>query len=225
VLLASITHSITSFVGNHGLYAVFVLMLIDAVFPAASELVMVYGGALAAGAVGSAHVDLFGSRIDTAAWGFVAVSIAGTIGYLIGSWIGWGLGAYGGRPLLERHGRWFHLSPERLDRAEAWFDRRGDWAVFLGRLTPLVRSFISIPAGVFRSPLPRYTVLTLAGSAIWCFAFAGAGWGVGTGYRRVHEDFRWVDYAVIAVVVLAAAWLLLRRRSSRAARRADDPAR
>jgi membrane protein DedA with SNARE-associated domain len=224
VPLASITDSITSFVGDHGLYAVFVLMLIDAVLPAASELVMIYGGALAAGAVGGAHVSLFGSRIDTPAWGFVAVSIAGTIGYLIGSWIGWGIGVYGGRPLLERRGRWFHLSPERLDRAEAWFDRRGDWAVFIGRLTPLVRSFISIPAGVFRSPLPRYTVLTLAGSAIWCFAFAGAGWGVGTGYRRVHEDFRWVDYAVIAVVVLAAAWLLLRRRS-RSVPGADDPAR
>jgi membrane protein DedA with SNARE-associated domain len=67
-------------------------------------------------------------------------------------------------------------------------------------------------------------VLTAAGSAIWCFAFAGIGWGVGTGYQRVHKDFRWVDYAVIAVVVLAAAWLLLRRRSSRAARGADDSA-
>jgi membrane protein DedA with SNARE-associated domain len=224
VLLASITHSITSFVGNHGIYAVFVLMAVDAVFPAASELVMIYGGALAAGALSGGHVVLFGHRIHTPAWGFVAVALAGTIGYLIGSLVGWGIGAYGGRPLLERRGRWLHISPAQLDRAEAWFDRRGDWAVFLGRLTPVVRSFISIPAGVFRSPLPRYTVLTAAGSAIWCFAFAGIGWGVGTGYQRVHRDFRWVDYAVIAVVVLAAAWLLLRRRSSRAARGADDSA-
>jgi membrane protein DedA with SNARE-associated domain len=224
MLLASVTHSITSFVGNHGLYAVFVLMLIDAVFPAASELVMIYGGALAAGAIAGSHVSLFGSRIDSAAWGFIAVSLAGTIGYLIGSIVGWGIGAYGGRPLLERHGRWLHLSDERLDRAESWFDRKGDWAVFLGRVTPVVRSFISIPAGVFRSPFARYTLLTLLGSAIWAFAFAGAGWGVGTGYRRVHEDFRFVDYAVIAVVVLAAAWLLLRRRS-RPDSRADDPAR
>jgi membrane protein DedA with SNARE-associated domain len=225
VLVASITHSVTSFVGNHGLYAVFALMLVDAVFPAASELVMIYGGALAAGALARSHVVLFGNRIDTPAWGFVAVSVAGTIGYLVGSLLGWGIGAYGGRPLLEQRGRWLHLGPDKLDRAEAWFDRRGDWAVFLGRLTPVVRSFISIPAGVFRSPLRRYTVLTLLGSAIWCIALAGAGWGVGTGYRRVHEDFRWVDYAVIAVVVLAAAWLLLRRRSNRLARRADDPAR
>jgi membrane protein DedA with SNARE-associated domain len=225
VALASITNSITSFVGDHGLYAVFVLMLIDAVLPAASELVMIYGGALAAGAVGGGHVVLFGNEIDSAFWGFVAVSLAGTIGYLIGSLIGWAIGAYGGRPLLERHGRWFHLSPERLDRAEAWFDRRGDWAVFFGRVTPVVRSFISIPAGVFRSPLGRYTVLTLVGSAIWSFAWAGAGWGVGTGYRRVHEEFRWVDYAVIAVVALAAAWLLFHLLWGRSARRADDPAR
>jgi membrane protein DedA with SNARE-associated domain len=225
VPLASITHSITSFVGDHGLYAVFALMLIDAVFPAASELVMIYGGALAGGAIAGGHVVLFGSRIDSHPWGFVAVALAGTIGYQLGSLAGWAIGAYGGRPLLERRGSWFHLSPEKLDRAESWFERRGDWAVFLGRLTPVVRSFISIPAGVFRSPLPRYTVLTLAGSAIWCFAFAGAGWGVGTGYRRVHEDFRWVDYAVIAVVVVAAAWLFLRRRSTRLGPRADDAAR
>jgi membrane protein DedA with SNARE-associated domain len=225
VPLASITHSITSFVGDHGLYAVFVLMLVDAVFPAASELVMIYGGALAAGAVGGGHVVLFGKEIETPFWAFVAVSLAGTIGYLVGSLIGWGIGAYGGRPLLDRHGRWFHLSRERLDRAEAWFDRRGDWAVFLGRVTPVVRSFISIPAGVFRAPFRRYTVLTLVGSAIWCFAWAGAGWGVGTGYRRVHEEFRWVDYAVIAVVVFAAAWLLFRLLWGKPARRADDPAR
>jgi membrane protein DedA with SNARE-associated domain len=225
VALASITHSITSFIGNHGLYAVFLLMLIDAVLPAASELVMIYGGALAAGAVGSGHVVLFGNEIDSAFWGFVAVSLAGTIGYLIGSLIGWAIGAYGGRPLLERHGRWFHLTPERLDRAEAWFDRRGDWAVFFGRVTPVVRSFISIPAGVFRAPLGPYTLLTLVGSAIWCFAWAGAGWGVGTGYHRVHEEFRWVDYAVIAVVALAAAWLLFHLLRGRSARRADDPAR
>ena len=224
MLIASVTHSVTSFVGNHGLYAIFLLMLVDAVFPAASELVMIYGGALAAGALTGGHVVLFGHHIDTPAWGYVAVSLAGTIGYLIGSIAGWGIGFYGGRPLLERRGGGLHLSPETLERAEAWFDRRGDWAVFLGRLTPVVRSFISIPAGVLRSPLPRYTLLTLAGSAIWAFAFAGAGWGVGTGYRRVHEGFRWVDYAVIAVVVIAAAWFLLHRRSARTARR-DDPTR
>ncbi len=224
MLLASVTGGITSFIGDHGLYAVFALMAIDAVFPAASELVMVYGGALAAGAFAGQEVVLFGSRIDTPAWGFVAVASAGTVGYLLGSLVGWGIGVYGGRPLLERRGRWFHLPADRLDRAERWFDRRGDWAVFLGRVTPVVRSFISIPAGVFRSPLGRYSLLTLAGSAIWAFALAGVGWGVGRGYERFHEDFRFADYAVIAAIVAGAVWLVLRRRST-LARRADDPSR
>ncbi|HWQ02404.1 MAG TPA: DedA family protein [Gaiellaceae bacterium] len=224
MLVASITERVTDFIGNHGIYAVFGLMLIDAVFPAASELVMVYGGALAVGAIPGGQIVLFGHPVHSDFWGFVAVSLAGTLGYLIGSIIGWGIGAYGGRPLIEGRGRWLHLTPENFARAEAWFDRRGDSAVFIGRLTPVVRSFISIPAGVFRSPFGRYTLLTLAGSAIWCFVFAGIGWGVGTSYRRVHEEFRWVDYAVIAAVVFVAAWLVFRHFSKRRVR-ADDPAR
>jgi membrane protein DedA with SNARE-associated domain len=223
VLLASVTHSITTFVGDHGVYAVFALMAIDAVFPAASELVMIYGGALAAGAIPGSQLVLFGHSIDSAFWGFVVVSLAGTLGYLLGSIVGWAIGAYGGRPLIERRGRWLHLSPDSFARAERWFDQRGDAAVLIGRVTPLVRSFISIPAGVFRSPFWRYTVLTLVGSAIWSFAWAGIGWGVGTGYRRVHEDFRWVDYAVVVAVCLLAAWFLFRHFFRRRAG-ADDPA-
>ena len=176
MIVASLTHSVTTFVGNHGIYAVFVLMMVDAVLPAASELVMVYAGALAGGAV-AGQIVLFGHPIGSPFWGFVAVSLAGTLGYLLGSIIGWGIGAYGGRPLIEGRGKWLHVSPANLARAEDWFERRGDAAVFLGRVTPVVRSFISIPAGVFRSPFGRYTLLTLAGSAIWCFAFAGIGWG------------------------------------------------
>lgn len=220
MLLASITESLTSFIGDHGLYAVFVLMLIDAVFPAASELVMVYGGALAAGAFAGQHVVLFGERIDSPAWGFVAVSLAGTIGYFLGSLGGFAIGRYGGRPLLERRGRWFHLSPERLDRAERWFERWEGWAVFLGRVTPVIRSFVSIPAGVFRARLVPYSVLTLVGSAIWCFALAGVGWGVGESYERFHDDFRYVDYVVLGLIVVGLGWLIFRKTSSRLARRA-----
>ena len=153
MLLASITHSVTSFVGDHGIYAVFGLMAVDAVFPAASELVMIYGGALAGGAIPGSQVVLFGHAIDSPFWGYVAISLAGTLGYLLGSIVGWGIGAYGGRPLIEGRGRWLHLTPENFARAEEWFDRRGDAAVFLGRVTPLIRSFISIPAGVFRVAL------------------------------------------------------------------------
>src|SRR6266516_1220920 len=106
VLLASLTSSLTSFVRDHGIYAVFVLMLIDAVLPAASELVMLVGGAVAGGALGGT-VSLFGADISRGFWSYVAISIAGTTGYLAGSVAGWWIGRYGGRPLLEQHGRWF----------------------------------------------------------------------------------------------------------------------
>ena len=114
MLVASFSSSLTSLIGNHGLYAVFLLMAIDAVLPAASELVMVYAGALAAGAFPGQHVELFGARISSHAWAYVAVALAGTLGYLVGAIVGWAIGRYGGRPLLERRGRWLHLGEDKL---------------------------------------------------------------------------------------------------------------
>jgi membrane protein DedA with SNARE-associated domain len=225
VPVASVTSTLTSLIGNHGVYAVFLLMAIDAVFPAASELVMVYGGALAAGAFAGQHVDIFGSRVSSHFGAFLAVALAGTIGYLVGAIVGWAIGLYGGRPLLEERGRWFHLSREKLGRAERWFDRWDSLAVLLGRITPVVRSFISIPAGIFRMPFWPYTVLTAIGSAIWAFALAGVGWGVGRSYERFHHDFNYVEYAVVIAVVALAAYLGLRWRRSRLSARASDPAR
>ena len=216
-----ITDRVTEILGDHGLYAVFLLMLVDAVFPAASELVMVYAGALAAGAF-SSGVVLFGYEVDSGFGAWVVMVLAGTIGYTIGSVIGWAIGIYGGRPFLERRGRWFHLSHEKLERAERWFDRWGDWAVLIGRVTPIARSFISIPAGVFRMPLGRYTVLTFIGSTLWCIAFAAAGYAAGTHWETFHERFHYVDYAVVAAIVAGVAYLLIRRRrSSSLSRRAD----
>jgi membrane protein DedA with SNARE-associated domain len=211
VLLASVTGSLTSYVRDHGVYAVFILMMIDAVLPAFSELVMVVGGALAAGAFG-ATVTLFGAEIPRGFWSYLVVALAGTLGYLVGAIGGWWIGLHGGRPLLERRGRWFHLTPERLARAETWFERYGDWAVFLGRVTPVVRSFVSIPAGIFRVPFWRYTVLTLAGSALWCFALAGAGWAVGSSYESFHHDFGYVEYVVVAGIFVLVGYLVLRNR-------------
>ena len=225
MLVAGITHVLTSLIGDHGLYAVFGLMAIDAVFPAASELVMVYAGALAAGAFAGQHVDLFGSRISSHAWGFVAMALAGTLGYLVGSIVGWAIGLYGGRPLLEQRGRWLHLSPAKLDRAERWFDRWDDLAVLIGRVTPVIRSFISIPAGIFRMPFWRYTVLSLIGSAVWCFAIAAAGYAAGRSYERFHHDFSFVEYAIVAAVLVLAAYLIVRwRRSSQKPSGAEGPA-
>ena len=214
----------TSILAHHGVLAVFVLMAIDAVFPAASELVMLYGGALASGAL-THELDVFGTR-TTGTGAFVAISVAGTVGYLLGALAGWAIGYYGGRPFLERRGRWFHLSQARLDRAERWFQRWEGWAVLVGRLTPVARSFVSIPAGVFEARLVRYTVLTAVGSAIWSFAWAGAGWGLGASWKGVNNGFAYVEYAVVAGIVALAAYLVLRRRRSiTMARRASDSSR
>jgi membrane protein DedA with SNARE-associated domain len=215
---------VTKILADYGVLAVFVLMAIDAVFPAASELVMLYGGALASGAL-THQLDVFGSR-TTGTGAFLAIAIAGTVGYLLGSIGGWAIGFYGGHPFVARWGRWFHLDEGKLARAERWFQRWEGWAVFVGRITPVARSFVSIPAGVFEARLPRYTVLTAIGSAIWCFAWAGAGWGLGASWKGVHNAFSYVDYAVVAGIVAAAAyWVLRRRRSITMASRASDPPR
>jgi membrane protein DedA with SNARE-associated domain len=225
-VLASLSSSLTSQVASHGAYAVFVLMAIDAVFPAASELVMLYAGAVAAGVFASAHhVSIFGAKIGFGAAAFVAMALAGTLGYLVGGIAGWWIGLRGGRPLLERRGRWLHLTPDRLDRAERWFHRWGSLGVLIGRLTPVVRSFVSIPAGVFEMRLAPYTLLTLVGSAIWAFGLAGAGYGLGSSYERFHHDFRYAEYAVAAGVLALAAYLIYRIGSAARVKRLEDSAR
>ena len=224
-MLATISSSFTSQVASHGAYAVFALMAIDAVFPAASELVMLYAGAVAAGVFSSAHnVSLFGAKIGFGAGAFVVMALAGTLGYLVGAIIGWWIGLRGGRRLLERHGRWLHLGPERLERAERWFDRFGNVGVLIGRLTPLVRSFVSIPAGLARMPLGRFTLYSVLGTIPWCFGIAGAGWALGSSWETFHHDFRYVEVLVGVGVLALLVWYLRRRRATKMGRRASDSA-
>ena len=217
-----ITEAVTGVVGDYGLYAVFVLMLVDAVLPAASEFVMVYAGAVAVGAFPGSSVTVFGTEIESTGWAYVAMAMAGTLGYTLGSVVGWAIGLYGGRPYLERHGRWLHVTPAKLDKVHAWFGRYGDATVFVSRMLPVVRSFVSIPAGVARMPLGRYTALTLLGTIPWCFGLAGIGLALGTGWERFHESFRYADYAVIALVVAGVVALLYRHRRNRLRRRAVE---
>jgi membrane protein DedA with SNARE-associated domain len=225
-IVSTVTDALTTLIGDHGLYAVFVIMLIDAVFPAASELVMVYAGAVAAGAFAGQNVVLFGHTFEPGLEAYIAMAMAGGLGYLVGSVLGWAIGDYGGRPFLERRGRWLHVTPHTLDQAEHWFERWGDWAVAISRVTPVVRSFIAIPAGVMRMPLGRYTLLTIPGSFAWTFLFAGIGWAAGSKWEEFHHSFRYAEYvvaaAILAVIVLG---LVRHRRSTRMGRRAEDPAR
>ncbi|MGH3011747.1 MAG: DedA family protein, partial [Gaiellaceae bacterium] len=130
----AITEAVTGVIGDYGLYAVFLLMFVDAILPAASELVMVYGGAVAAGAFAGSEVTFFGEPIESTGWAYVTIALAGTIGYTLGSVLGWAIGLYGGRPYLEKHGRWLHVTPEKLDKTEQWFERYGDTTVFVTRM-------------------------------------------------------------------------------------------
>jgi membrane protein DedA with SNARE-associated domain len=214
-VLASISSTLTVEVARNGLLAVAVLMALDALLPAGGALVMLVAGALAAGAVAGHHPALFGVDLGIGLGAYVALASAGTLGYLAGALMGWLIGRRGGRPFLERWGELLHLGPANMERAEGWFVRRGQWTVFLGRLTPIVRSFISIPAGVLGSPLGSYVALTFAGSAIWCFAFAGAGWALGAGYDSADSAIEAVQLGGLAVIALAGGALLLRRRAGR----------
>jgi membrane protein DedA with SNARE-associated domain len=225
-VLASITSTFESHIATQGAYAVFVLMAIDAVFPAASEVVMLYAGAVAAGVFPATHhVSLFGAKVGFGIGAFIVMALAGTLGYFAGALIGWWIGLRGGRPLLESRGRWLHVTPERLDRAEAWFQRWGNFGVLVGRVTPVVRSFVSIPAGIFEMRLAPYALYTLVGSAVWSFAIAGVGYGLGSSYKSFDRGFKYVEYAIVAGVLVLAAYLIYRLRRAATVRRRDDPAR
>ena len=229
MLLASatgwLTDFITTLIGNHGVEAVCGLMALAAILPTGGELVMLYAGALAAGAF-TQSVVLFGHRVDSRPAAYVTIVIAGIVGDIVGSLCGWAIGYYGGRPLLERHGRWLHLTHERLGRAERWFDRFGGIAVLLGKITPFARSLVSVPAGVFRARFSLYTGSIAIASVIWCFGFASIGFALGTRWRTVERSFHYVDLAVVVLIVAAVALVILRRwRAGKlAGRDVQDPA-
>jgi membrane protein DedA with SNARE-associated domain len=211
--LASITQTLTDSVANNGVAAVFILMAVDALLPVGGELIMVVAGAIAARAI-SGHPHLIGHALAPGLETYLVLAAVGTLGYLAGSMTGWLIGRRVGADWLERHGHLLHLGPANLVRAEKWFERHGATAVFLGRLTPLVRSFISIPAGLFGEPFARYVVLTLLASAIWCFGFAGLGWGLGSSYKNVDHITHIFEAALVVAAVGALGWLVWRRRPS-----------
>lgn len=209
-MLATLTSTISGQLEAHGALLAFALLAVDAVLPVGGELPMVLSGATAAGAIGHG-TSLFGLHLDPGVATYVVLALAGTLGYLTGSIGGWALGRRGGRELVDRHGRWLHLGPHRMVQAERWFARHGRKAVLLGRVTPLVRSFVSVAAGVLEAPFPSYVGLTAIGSAVWCFGLAGIGWALGDRWDSLHHAFRYVEVAVVAALLVAAARAVRRR--------------
>jgi membrane protein DedA with SNARE-associated domain len=216
---------VTSFIGDHGVVAVFLLMTVAAVLPAASELTMVYGGALASGAL-AGQVGLFGHHFGSGTRAYLALVAAGVAGNLVGAIGGWAVGVYGGQPLLERHGGKLHVTPERIERAERWFERFGVVAVPAGFATPLIRSFVAIPAGIGQMRLRRFLPLAASGITVFCLVLGAVGWAVGSSWHTAKHDLRYLDYAVVAGILLLAAYSVVRhRRSTTIARRATDSTR
>jgi membrane protein DedA with SNARE-associated domain len=211
-----VTGAVTRWIAELGVYAVFLLMAVDALLPLGGELTMLFAGAIVGGAIAGAHASLFGLQVPNGVEGFVVLSLAGVAGSLAGALVAWWVGARGGRALVDRHGRRLRLGPEAMDRAERWFDRYGDAAVFIGRLTPVVRSFIPLAAGVLGSRLGRFMAFNLLAAVIWCFGFTAAGWAMGSAWTRVDHAFGYVDaLAALAVVALLAVALPRRLRRVR----------
>jgi membrane protein DedA with SNARE-associated domain len=195
-----------------GYLALFLLSLISAMgIPVGAEAAIVIGGGLASGQIGHHPLNLG------------LVILVATVGEVVGSFAGYLVGLRGGRPLVDRLGPYVLLTHRDLDRAESWFQRRGDILVLVGRFIPLVRSFVSLAAGLGEMAVAKFTIFTALGCAIWCSGLAALGYSLGSNYHRVLKDFSTTGYVVGAVVATVVAALVVHRlRAVRVEREARD---
>jgi membrane protein DedA with SNARE-associated domain len=195
-ILDPIVNAATDFINATGLPAVFVLMLLEsACIPVPSEAIMLFAGF----SVSEGELTLFG------------IVAAGVLGNLVGSWIAYAAGYYARIDLLEKN-RMIHISPKYLKWADDWFERYGDATVFFTRMLPIIRTFISLPAGVARMPFWRFTALTAAGCIPWVLMLGVIGREVGDNWEEWRDNLHYLDYAVLAGILVLAVYLLLRRR-------------
>jgi membrane protein DedA with SNARE-associated domain len=201
LVLASITDKLAEFatnvVGDLGLPGIFLLMMLEsACIPIPSEATMLFAGFN----VHNGHYSLF------------AVTAVGVAANVVGSWVAYAVGYYGRLEVLERHGPKLHIKPSHLALAERWFERWGAPAVFFSRMLPIVRTFISLPAGVARMPFWRFSVLTVLGCIPWVFALALVGNQAADRWTSWRDSLHYVDYAVAALIVVGIVYLVVRRR-------------
>ena len=185
-----------------GYLALFVVTVLASLgIPVGSEIAIGYAGAVASGQVLSAHHHLQ----------LVWVIVVATLGEVVGSSCGYMIGRFGGRPLVDRVGRYVLLTHKDLDRADAWFSRRGESVVFFGRFIPLVRSFISVAAGIGEMSVVKFVGFTLAAVAIWCGTLAGIGYALGSSWHHAITAFSYVGYVVAAIVVTVVVLFIVHR--------------
>jgi membrane protein DedA with SNARE-associated domain len=204
VVLASLTDPIVEFatnvVSDLGLPGIFVLMLLEsACIPIPSEATMLFAG----------------FNVSKGEYSLLAITLTGSLANLVGSWIAYWVGWQGRVELLEKHGKALHVSPRHLALADRWFERYGDATVFFTRMLPIIRTFISLPAGVAKMPFWRFSVLTFVGCVPWVLMLGFIGQQVGARWESWKDSLHYFDYAVLAALVIGAAYLLIRRRASR----------
>jgi membrane protein DedA with SNARE-associated domain len=215
LILASISDKIvepivdvaTEFIGSAGVVAVFLLMTLEsACIPVPSEAIMLFAGF----SVSKGELTLFG------------IVAAGVLGNLVGSWIAYGVGYYGRLDLLEKN-RLIHISPKHLRWADDWFERYGALTVFFTRMLPIIRTFISLPAGVARMPFWRFTAFTLLGSIPWVLMLALVGEAVGDNWEEWRHKLGYLDYVVLAAILGGIVYLIVKRRRGGGQGEGDDP--
>jgi membrane protein DedA with SNARE-associated domain len=199
LVLASITDPVVNFavrvVGDLGLPGIFLLMAPEsACIPIPSEATMLFAG----------------FNVSKGQYSLFAAVAVGSLANLVGSWIAYAVGYYGRTELLEKHGKVLHIKPSHLQWADRWFAKYGDFAVFFSRMLPIIRTFISLPAGVARMPFWRFSILTLAGCVPWILMLTLIGKSVGDNWVRWKDNLHYVDYAVAGLIVVGLAVLLLR---------------
>jgi membrane protein DedA with SNARE-associated domain len=202
-LTAAVTDKLVDFatnvIGDLGYAGIFVLMTLEsALIPIPSEATMLFAG----------------FKVDDGTLTLFGIVTAGVLGNQVGSWIAYAIGYYGRLELLERH-RVFHTNQRYLDWADDWFNRHGDATVFFSRMLPVIRTFISLPAGIARMPFWRFTWLTLLGCIPWVFALGFLGKQVGSHWDDWKDRLHYLDYAVLAAIVALIVYALWKRRRGR----------
>jgi membrane protein DedA with SNARE-associated domain len=210
MLLASISEVIVNetahFIAEAGLPGVFLLMAISSMcIPIPGEVVMLFGGFVVADPAAAHAAD------EMTLVGLVLAGLAGT---LVGSWVAYAIGRGGRLELFERHGDKFHMGPAQLEKADRWFQRRGDLAVMVGRVIPVVRAFISLPAGLSKMNFWRFSLFTLIGSIPFVLGLALAGEALGSEWHEARKVFEYLDYVIVIAIVVGIVVLLMRRRRS-----------
>jgi membrane protein DedA with SNARE-associated domain len=213
LLLAAITDPIVQVavdvIDALGLPGIFVLMVLEsACIPVPSEATFLFAG----------------FNVSRGEYSLFAVVAVGTLANVVGSWIAYAVGYYGRVDILEKHGRKIHLKPSHLKQADDWFARYGSATVFFTRMLPIIRTFISLPAGVARMPFWRFTFLTTLGCVPWILMLTLIGREVGDRWETWKDSLHYVDYAVVLLVIVGVIYLLLRRRRHRGGPSAHPPA-